>query len=415
MFQVKKTDYSMLFYSFSILLYLLVVYDVNWFYSFSFFPIRIFIVAVCLSKLMNSNIASRNKYFAISFFLFLSCLYGAIISLRGNTYLVLSYLAIFVSMASIIGLSKDQKEFLLNFIINSFVVILTISLAAWILYLLGIHLPHSSLILHRNGFHEYYDYYFFRLTYHSSIGIFPRFSSIFLEAGQLGTPCVFLLYLNAVKNKLISYKNIVLFVAILLSFSLIAYGLLIFALVTITWIKGSKYRLPLTVVVILLLAGVSLYFISTSDSVINELIFSRLESDDEKIITGNNRTSIIFDSRFDVFIKSEDRYLGIHNQLSSGYDWTFNCSGLKKAIVHYGIVGLFINSLFIISLFWKSRSMSSLCFLIILIISYYVRDLLFNPMWLSIAILGFLTFSEECAISQERIKQKGVLLNTNKV
>lgn len=379
------------FYAFCMLLYVLAVYDVTWldFLSYSS-PIRFFIIVVSIMKIMGSRRTLQNSRMAPIVFLLLYCLY-CIIATLGSFYLSINYLSLFVSMTSIIMLNVEEKKYLLDLFTKAFVVIMVISLIGWIPYLLGVNLPHTSLIYHRNDFHEYYDYYLFRVSYVSSIGFFPRFQSIFLEPGQMATPCMFLFFLNAMEGNVFSFKNIVLLLSILLSFSLIAYGLLVFSLVVIPWFKGKKFRLPLTIGVVGAIVGATFFFLSNEDSVVNTLILSRLGYDDESLITGNNRTSGEFDLMFDSFMRSGDKFFGIRNKLISGNDWTTNSSGLKKFIVHFGLVGLSLGMLMILSLYRKNKNKKTLAFLVILVTAFVVRNLLFGALWLSIAILGFST------------------------
>lgn len=387
-----KIDFLTRFYAYSMLLYVLALADVTWLDSLSYnVGIRLYIIVVCIVKMAESPFVIQSRWKAPLCFLLLYCLYCMLITF-GEFYQTISYIALFLSMMSIITLKIGEKRFLLNVFTVGFVVILVISLIGWILFLLGVNLPHSGLINHRNGYHVYYDYYFFRISSGALYSIFPRFSSVFLEPGQLATPCAFLFFLNAIENKIFGLRNVVLLVAIVLSFSLIAYGLLVFSLVMIAWFKGFKYRLPLAVSVVLVLAGLTTYFIYNQDSAVNELIISRLEYDEDDIIVGNNRTSQIFEANYQSFIKSGDRYLGIRKKLVTGYDWTINSSGYQKYIVHFGLFGLVFGGMLIFSIYWNNRNSKTLVFLIILVTAFIVRNLLFAPLWLSITILGFYVF-----------------------
>ena len=140
-----------------------------------------------------------------------------------------------------------------------------------------------------------------------------------------------------------------------------------------------------------LVLGVSLFFSQDeiSDDPVTALIVSRLEYDEEKVISGNNRLSGEFRIRYDHFIQSEDRYLGIRNRLLKGNDWTYNSSGILKFIVHRGLIGISLFMLFIFMLFWDKRSLANFIWLIILVTAFIVRDMLQTPLWCSIAIVGF--------------------------
>ena len=402
-------------YALSLFVYVLAMYDVTWLNKVPVTLLRGFIILVCFLKMfgISSLRIPRNTVLPITLLLVYS-VYSIVITHSGDPFVTIRYAAVFISMSSLFLLTDDEKLYVLRVFTDGFVVILLISLLGWILFLLGVNLPHSGLILHSNGFHEYYDYYFFRVSASGVESDFPRFQSIFLEPGQLATPCVFLFYLNSFENKVFGRKNLVLLVAIILSFSLISYGLMLISFVTIAWTKGARWKVPLTIIVVLVIGGVYYLASSSEDNAIYALILSRLEYDEETIISGNNRTADVFNLYYADFINSNDKYFGIHNKLSSGYDWTNNSSGYKKFIVHDGIVGMVIFMTLIITMFLKNRNAKTLMFFIILVLAFLVRNLLQNPMWLSIAILGFYLLGNENNLKVNPIENNNdnYLINT---
>ena len=385
------------FYALSLLVYVLAMYDVTWLNKAPVTLLRGFIILVCLLKMFGNSYLriSRNQVLPI-ILLLIYCVYSVVITHSGDPFVTIRYAAVFISMSSVFFLTYYEKLYVLRVFTNGFFVILLISLFGWVLFLLGVSLPHSGLILHSNGFHEYYDYYFFRIASQSLESDFPRFQSIFLEPGQLATPCVFLFYLNSFENKVFGRKNLVLLVAIILSFSLISYGLMLVTFVTIAWTKGARWRVPLTIIVVFVIGGIYYFASSSENNAINALILSRLEYDEETIISGNNRTASVFDANYANFIKSKDKYFGIHKELSSGYNWSNNSSGYKKFIVHEGIVGLVVIMALITAMFLKNKkNAKTFIFFIILVMAFLVRNLLQSPLWLSIAILGFYLLGNE--------------------
>lgn len=403
------------FYALSLLVYVLAMYDVTWLNKVPVTLLRGFTILVCLLKMFGTSSLRipRNTVLPITLLL-VYCVYSVVITHSGDPFVTIRYAAVFISMSSLFLLTYNEKLYVLRVFTDGFVVILLISLFGWILFLLGVNLPHSGLILHSNGFHEYYDYYFFRTSAYSVESDFPRFQSIFLEPGQLATPCVFLFYLNSFENKVFGRKNLVLLVAIILSFSLISYGLMLITFVTIAWTEGARWRVPLTIIVVFVIGGVYYFASSSENNAINVLILSRLEYDEETIISGNNRTADVFDRNYEDFMNSNDKYFGIHNKLSSGYDWSNNSSGYKKFIVHDGIIGLVVFMSLIITMFLKNRNAKTLMFFIILVVAFLVRNLLQNPMWLSIAILGFYLLGNENNLKVNPIENNNdnYLINT---
>lgn len=373
-------------YAYSLCIFWLFMADVSWLSWLPSLLTYAYILVISSVKLSKRTIPIT-LYEAISIgLLFFYFLLSAIVWEVSRSFGLLVNLAKFISLVSVVLLPVKEKLYLLKAIINCFVVILLISIPAWILYLLGVPLPHSGLIYHSDNFHEFYDYYFFRVA--AKFSFFPRFGSIFLEPGQLATPCAFLWYLNGAN---FSRKNIVLLVAIILSFSLVGYGLVAFGFVARRIVDTSKYRILKVFLALSVVLGAFFYLSQneSSDDPVQELILSRLEYDDELGIVGNNRLSGQFRARYEVFIKSSDRYLGIHDKLVSGYDWTGNCAGIQKFIVHRGIIGFSVFMMFILTLFWYKRSLSSLLWLTILMMAFATRDMLQTPLWSGIAVIGF--------------------------
>ena len=127
-------------------------------------------------------------------------------------------------------------------------------------------------------------------------------------------------------------------IAIIMSFSLIAYGLILVSLV-VNRMGSSRFRVPAIILTLSLIVGLGYYFTSHEENAVYALIVSRLQYDEENTISGYNRTGDYFDSRYDNLMRSKDKYFGIHDQ---SLDWTTNASGYKKFIVKNGIVGFAI-------------------------------------------------------------------------
>ena len=389
--KIKVKDKFLYIYIICICLYIFNRANALWFEKMPELTIYFITIVVSLLKIVNGTVKLEYRRLSLIMILFVFSLMMAFVWYYNGIMSLIWVMAFFLAMTSVIMLPIGEKRYLLKVLTNCFVIILLISIPAWILYLVGFQLPHSNLIYHSNGFHIFYDYYFFRLSAKTQFALFPRFSSIFLEPGQLATPCAFLWFLNGAN---FSRKNIILLVGLILSFSLIGYGLMIAGFITARLYRSARYRLVKVVFALIAVIAVSLYFSrnENSDDPVKTFIVSRLEYDTEKVITGNNRTSEYFDIRYELLMKSSDKYWGIYKELKEGDNWTYNCSGYKKFIVHRGIIGFAVFLTFIFLLFWYNRCLSSFVFLILLLAGFFVRDMLQTPLWLSIAILGFYIF-----------------------
>ena len=192
-------------------------------------------------------------------------------------------------------------------------------------------------------------------------------------------------------------------VAIIMSFSLIAYGLLLFSIVAnLLTRSNSRYTVQIMVVTLSLLGGLYWYFSTNEDTAIYARIISRLEYDEESnTISGYNRTGENFEIHYANLMQSSDKYFGARDQLTEGNNWTVQASGYKKFIVNHGIVGFAIVLLLMLMLFWNNRSMASFVYVLIVVVAFLVRDLLTSPLWLTLAVIGtYIIGSEEIKVEQ---------------
>ena len=117
------------------------------------------------------------------------------------------------------SMSLDSLKQMVTSICKVMGVLLAISIAGHIMYLLGISLPGKSV-----EFDEYYSYtnhYLFLLDDRNLLSFFPRFNSYFIEPSHIGQACAFLLMAQSGQWK--KWYNIILLTTVFLSFSLAAY------------------------------------------------------------------------------------------------------------------------------------------------------------------------------------------------
>ena len=243
------------------------------------------------------------------------------------TMLIVTFLSI------IISLNDEIKIDLLQLFTKALAYLLSLSLFAWILFLLGLSLPHYEINF--NDSQYIFDNYYFFLFNKSPSELIPRFSSIFLEPGQLGMITTFLICANKfdLKNKSV----LIIFIATLFTLSLAAYVMLITA-VSLYMTLDSKKPLRNIMLGILFIAIVFI-FVSTfnnGDNVVNNLIVSRLKVEDGNI-AGNNRFTGDLNFLFDQFMDTSDSFWGMGvveyaNQFRTGG------AGYKVFIVQHGLV-----------------------------------------------------------------------------
>ena len=248
-----------------------------------------------------------------------------------NSVVLTMLIVIFLSI--LISLNNEIKVDLLQFFTKAFAYLLSISLFAWILFLLGLSLPHYETNFNDNQY--IFDNYYFFLFNKSATEVIPRFSSVFLEPGQLGMITTFLICANKfdLKNKLV----LIIFIATLFTLSLAAYIMLITAVLIYITLDSKK---PIRNIMLgILFIAIVFIFASTfnnGDNVVNNLIFSRLKVEDGNI-AGNNRFTEDLNFLFDQFMDSSDSFWGIGvaeyaNQFRTGG------AGYKVFIVQHGLI-----------------------------------------------------------------------------
>ena len=293
-------------------------------------------------------------------------------------------------VSSVLLLSNDDKERLLDFITNIIVFISIFSLVGWIMHLVGYNVPVFQHVDLNDELHDLNNHYVYYDNVDQAVSVFPRYRGIFIEPGQLATPYVYLFFARG--GKVRDWKNIVLLISILLSFSLAGYVTLVLGLFLNSFI-GNKNHKFIKIFSFSLIVGTIAFFIikaENSDNPLYTLIIERLKYDEESGIAGNNRSDDVFDYYFAQYLKSKDIVFGIGDEIEIGdSSWTNHASGIKKFFLNFGLVGVIFMILLTLGLLKASFCSRTLVFFIVLWTAYIVRDLLQSQFWLIIAILGF--------------------------
>lgn len=242
--------------------------------------------------------------------------------------------------------STTQLPSVSDFISKAMGWLLLVSMAFFLLYVLGFPLP-SVNAQFRDGFYTFSNYFFFLLDDRSLSWIIPRFQGVFLEPGHLGTATSFLLFTQSGKWR--RWYNIVLIVATLITFSLSAYVLLTAIIIMNLWVQRKNFIGKLLAVAALfgiIIAGSFVY--RDGDNMLHDLILLRLEVDDGEL-AGNNRVTEDFQSEFDSFLESDDILFG----REMDYDISGN-SGYQVFIYDNGFVGLILLWTFYLLSMWAA-------------------------------------------------------------
>lgn len=319
-------------------------------------------MALLISHSMKNPIFNNDFWIApLIAFIIISTYMNVVRDINVNGYIAILFNAI-VYLA-VFRLNPSKLTELTAFLAKLMAWILVFSIPFYILYLIGFSLPGRDAVFGDN-LYSYTNYYFFMVDDRSMFEIVPRFHSVFLEPGHLGTATVLLLMTQCGKwNK---WYNIVLLIATLMTFSLAAYVFLVVLVFLHLWIK-RKNLIGKLIAIILLVSSIVVgsFYYNNGDNLINNLILMRLEMVDGEMV-GNNRVSEDFDREFDNFIDSDDIFLGRTMDRSSAGN-----SGYKVFFYEYGLIGMIL----------------CLAFYIISMVKYV--DL---RIWISVMILATLAF-----------------------
>ena len=310
-----------------------------------FVTMPLFIMSVLLSRSTCTPIFTRTDFLLPTLLSLIVQYYQCLVNAQNIVPFIISTasLCMFYCMFRI---DKEIAEKSLTKICKVFAGFLIISILFFFLHFIGVNLPNVSV---ERGNYSYTNFFFFLLDDRELWNILiPRFNSVFLEPGHMGTTIIMLLATQIGKWK--KWYNVVLFVALLMSFSLAAYCLGVMLLFLRLWMLRRKIVLKVLGLVSFLgiIVGGSFVY-NDGDNMLNNLIVMRLEvSDTGDDFKGNNRVSEDFEKEFESFLGSSDVLFG----REMDYEGWGN-SGYRVYIYDYGMAGF---ALFLVFYFFAFRT-----------------------------------------------------------
>lgn len=387
---------------FFIVIYALTGFKISWLWGI---PYSSLLIATAVILYLGGK---TNKMFYYDARLFWPiCLYAVVFllnffsSLSINLFGLASLLIKSFIICSVLLLKEPYKEELFGWFIKSISFILFISIPAWILFLLGFKFAHGPVIDIGDGFHYMYDYVFF-VTSYDSFSISPRFCSVFLEPGWIGTICCFLLFGLQLNIKRI--ETWLCLAAILLSMSLSAVVNFILCLILWGCLK-NKQKIKYLLFIFSVIGGVAMFATTYNkgNNIINSMIVERLAFDEDLGIAGNNRTNEDFDNEFESMMKSTNRWFGTRHthdeNFSMNNDWYNRSSGIKKELYDNGIIGTGIFMFFLFFIFKRYLDRRCFVFLLCFILASFVRNLWRSDLYLLLYVVSLSTIYGSRAIT----------------
>lgn len=370
-FKIRKKDIARTFFHIGILIaywgalmpwFIWKIEGVYFILSFMFI-----FMSMLISRTLESPLFTRKDYhIPMMSYLILVVMMRIVNGNNINSYISLVfYSLIFLSLfsASITELKK-----LMKFLCKVMAILLAVSLFFFVLYILGFPLPNSP-IAHEELMYSYTNYYFFLIDDRSFFVLIPRFHSVFMEPGHLGTAGTFLLLTQLGNWK--KWYNVILLVSTILTFSLAAFVLLVMVMFANAWIRRKKILSKLLFLAgFLAIVTVSAIFYNDGDNLLNTLIIERLEVNDGKL-AGDNRVTDTFEAAFNDFLQTDDILFGREYEFAE-FGW--GNAGYRVYIYDYGLVVLVLTILFYILAVSSSRERRAIISMfVIAVASFWVR------------------------------------------
>ena len=293
------------------------------------------VLSLLLSNSLKTSLFSRQDY--LRTFLAYSVYALVVAVLNGRNIFGLVFLSFdLVIFFSFFKLDPSELSRLSDFFAKVMGCLLSVSIPFYLLYLAGFPLPHSSF---KPGSldYSYENYRFFLIDDRFSFELIPRFHSVFLEPSHLAMLCITLLASQIGKWR--RWYNIILFVAIIMSFSLAGYIFLVFLFLAARWLKHKPVVGIIISMVFALAVGVIVALnYNKGDNLVNQLIVQRLTINEDGELEGDNRVTSMFQNEYEKMIKSSDVLVGRGTESTKIFG--FGNAGYKVYIYQHGIISL---------------------------------------------------------------------------
>lgn len=274
-------------------------------------------------------------------------------------------------------------------------IIFLCSLIVYILVVfLYVDLPHDTVDPLNNTKNYLYDNYYFLIVPSNckDLQVLYRFHALFEEPGNVSTIVTTLLLMD--RFKLNNWKNIILFISGIATFSLFFYVItILYFLINFRSIFSRNVAIPLGVIIVSIIC---FFNQNNSDIDITRLVYNRLAIKDGQL-GGNNRSTGSFDSEYESLDSSETFFgkgVDAHMKIAPGIQ-TY-----KMIIYDYGLIYviLSITPLFLYGIISCKTNYKVLSLFIIYILLFYYQ----RPSFLYTPGIFYMFLSLPCALLKYR-------------
>lgn len=339
--------------------------------GYFFLLLEAIVMIIMWLQFMTHSSSFKKRYLVFGFFLLLAFV---ILSFSPSLNGYGSYIKVFIFPVLIsvffICLRYELKIVIFDKFIRIISYIFTFSVIEYIIY----QITGVGFVLFSHNDYNYKTYTQLLFNYIEMDTLVPRFRSLTIEPGNVGTACGLLLFAVA-NSKKYRYQYVVFWISGFLSFSLAFYVLAIIHLISLK-AKGLPF---------LAFAAGAVFFLSIQFSdLYNEFIVYRLE--DKTLEEIDNRSHVDIDQLLTSSWNDETIWLGKGNYIhGSRYDGTF-ANGIRGHLYSYGIISVILVIIVYLYIYFmeikecrlrKDELFSAFLFLVAFFVSYYQREYIF--------------------------------------
>lgn len=343
----------------------------------------IFPILLVLSSIQEKvRFEFKKRYVLFAILVFMVRLYESRLELNlvGNISMAFPALCILL----ILSISDNEKPRLLVYIIKWFGLFI---LAGIVLYLLSfvVDLPSFGEVQATYGSNFLGDNYKNYIVYIKRVTTdgFPRFNSAFIEAGDVGCVASFLLFAANFDFKRYQYLWAIL-AGLILSFSLAGYFLALLGYLFSVY-NSNRISLRNIIIISVVLFSVFTYGRYANIGFLNDLIYSRLEMDEDTGIVGNNRATLLMYDYYEAMFNDRSVLLfGYDTETVAYIKEKARGAGFISQVLSTGLVGFFGLCFPFLLFFLSSKNRKYACLFFLLFLFYmYQRT---NAFWFSIVL-----------------------------
>lgn len=259
-----------------------------WYINSGFFYLSIFIIIlICLRYYPYIFYRSPKKLLLFISLFFLGEIYAY--DATESSFKFVSCFIYAIIISKLLFLKDTYKQSILLYFTKYLALIIVISFPLYLIILAVGFIPSFGKITYE-GAASIYNYYNYGILLMNNF-YYYRFHAVFCEPGHLGMVIALLLYANKFKFDNKNKYTVILLIGLIFTFSLAAYVLCVLGFLL------TKFQKKISILHVFTLSLISFLFIHIAQSynngknLINELILERLEFDEERGISGNNRVN----------------------------------------------------------------------------------------------------------------------------